>query len=43
VSLAEYTSVGSLMGSLSQNFCRGMLASIMYWALHKQRNWRWAV
>ena len=38
VSLAEYTSVGSLMGSLSQGsfFVEGMLASIMYWALHKQ-------
>ena len=38
VSLAEYTSVGSLMGSLSQGsfFIEGMLASFMYWALHKQ-------
>ncbi|MFM9901697.1 MAG: NAD(P)/FAD-dependent oxidoreductase [Polaromonas sp.] len=38
VSLAQYTSVGSLMGSLSQGsfFIEGMLASFMYWALHKQ-------
>ena len=38
VSLAEYSSVGSLMGSLSQGsfFIEGQLAKIMYWALHKQ-------
>lgn len=38
VSLAEYTSVGSLMGSLSQGsfFVEGMLARLMYWTLHKQ-------
>ena len=38
VSLAEYSSVGSLMGSLSQGsfFVEGQLAKIMYWALHKQ-------
>lgn len=38
VSLAEYSSVGSLMGSLSRGsfFVEGQLAKIMYWALHKQ-------
>ena len=38
VSLAEYASVGSLMGSLSQGsfFIEGQIAKLMYWALHKQ-------
>jgi NADH dehydrogenase len=38
VSLAEYSSVGSLMGSLSQGsfFVEGQIAKLMYWALHKQ-------
>lgn len=38
VSLAEYSSVGSLMGSLSHGsfFIEGQLAKLMYWALHKQ-------
>ena len=38
VSLAEYSSVGSLMGSLSKGsfFVEGMIAKWMYWALHKQ-------
>jgi NADH dehydrogenase len=38
VSLAEYSSVGSLMGSLSHGsfFVEGQLAKLMYWALHKQ-------
>ncbi|MEP6964199.1 MAG: NAD(P)/FAD-dependent oxidoreductase [Polaromonas sp.] len=38
VSLSEYSSVGSLMGSLSKGsfFVEGQLASLMYWALHKQ-------
>lgn len=38
VSLAEYSSVGSLMGSLSQGsfFIEGQVAKLMYWALHKQ-------
>ena len=38
VSLAEYSSVGSLMGSLSKGsfFIEGQLAKLMYWALHKQ-------
>ena len=38
VSLAEYSSVGSLMGSLSQGsfFIEGQIAKLMYWALHKQ-------
>ena len=38
VSLANYSSVGSLMGSLSQGsfFVEGQLAKVMYWALHKQ-------
>ena len=38
VSLAEYSSVGSLMGSLSQGsfFVEGQVAKLMYWALHKQ-------
>ena len=38
VSLAEYSSVGSLMGSLSQGsfFVEGQIAKFMYWALHKQ-------
>ncbi|MEO6018065.1 MAG: NAD(P)/FAD-dependent oxidoreductase, partial [Polaromonas sp.] len=38
VSLAEYSSVGSLMGSLSHGsfFIEGQLAKMMYWALHKQ-------
>ncbi|MDB5931278.1 MAG: NAD(P)/FAD-dependent oxidoreductase [Polaromonas sp.] len=38
VSLSEYSSVGSLMGSLSKGsfFVEGQLAKVMYWALHKQ-------
>ena len=38
VSLAEYSSVGSLMGSLSRGsfFIEGQVAKLMYWALHKQ-------
>lgn len=38
VSLSEYSSVGSLMGSLTKGsfFVEGQLAKIMYWALHKQ-------
>ena len=38
VSLAEYSSVGSLMGSLTKGsfFIEGQLAKLMYWALHKQ-------
>ena len=38
VSLADYSSVGSLMGSLSQGsfFVEGQVAKLMYWALHKQ-------
>ena len=38
VSLAEYSSVGSLMGSLTKGsfFVEGQIAKLMYWALHKQ-------
>lgn len=38
VSLSEYSSVGSLMGSLTRGslFVEGLLARLMYWALHKQ-------
>lgn len=38
VSLAEYSSVGSLMGSLTKGsfFIEGQFAKLMYWALHKQ-------
>ncbi len=42
VSLAEYSSVGSLMGSLTGSFnsgsffIEGQMARLMYWALHKQ-------
>ena len=38
VSLSEYSSVGSLMGSLSRGglFIEGHLARLMYWGLHKQ-------
>jgi NADH dehydrogenase len=38
VSLSEYSSVGSLMGSLSRGslFIEGRLARLMYWSLHKQ-------
>lgn len=38
VSLSEYSSVGSLMGSLTKGsfFIEGHLAKLMYWALHKQ-------
>ncbi|WP_372828582.1 NAD(P)/FAD-dependent oxidoreductase [Polaromonas sp.] len=38
VSLSEYSSVGSLMGSLTKGsfFVEGQIAKIMYWALHKQ-------
>jgi NADH:ubiquinone reductase (H+-translocating) len=38
VSLSGYSSVGSLMGSLSKGsfFIEGQLAKLMYWLLHKQ-------
>lgn len=38
VSLSDYSSVGSLMGSLTRGslFIEGHLAKLMYWALHKQ-------
>ena len=38
VSLSHYSSVGSLMGSLSKGsfFVEGQLAKLMYWGLHKQ-------
>lgn len=38
VSLSEYSSVGSLMGSLTRGslFIEGRIAQIMYWSLHKQ-------
>eukprot|EP00053_Salpingoeca_punica_P005644 m.55674 g.55674 ORF g.55674 m.55674 type:complete len:487 (+) comp13334_c0_seq1:137-1597(+) len=38
VSLAEYSSVGSLMGSLTKGslFVEGVIAKFMYWGLHKQ-------
>jgi NADH dehydrogenase len=38
VSLSDYSSVGSLMGSLSKGsfFVEGQLAKLMYWGLHKQ-------
>ncbi|MBN8511364.1 MAG: NAD(P)/FAD-dependent oxidoreductase, partial [Burkholderiales bacterium] len=38
VSLSEYSSVGSLMGSLTRGslFVEGQIAKGMYWALHKQ-------
>lgn len=38
VSLSEYSSVGSLMGSLNKGsfFVEGQLAKLMYWGLHKQ-------
>jgi NADH:ubiquinone reductase (H+-translocating) len=38
VSLSEYSSVGSLMGSLTRGslFIEGWLARMMYWGLHKQ-------
>ena len=38
VSLAQYSSVGSLMGSLTKGslFVEGHLAKFMYWGLHKQ-------
>ncbi|MFC4158136.1 NAD(P)/FAD-dependent oxidoreductase [Chitinimonas lacunae] len=38
VSLGSYSSVGSLMGSLSRGslFVEGQLAKLMYWGLHKQ-------
>ena len=38
VSLSDYASVGSLMGSLTQGslFVEGHLAKLMYWGLHKQ-------
>ena len=38
VSLSDYSSVGSLMGSLTRGslFVEGQLAKIMYWGLHKQ-------
>lgn len=38
VSLSDYSSVGSLMGSLSRGslFVEGSLARLMYWGLHKQ-------
>lgn len=38
VSLSGYTSVGSLMGSLTRGslFIEGRVARLMYWSLHKQ-------
>jgi NADH:ubiquinone reductase (H+-translocating) len=38
VALADYSSVGSLIGSLTKGsfFIEGQLAKLMYWALHKQ-------
>ena len=38
VSLGDYSSVGSLMGSLTKGsfFIEGQIARLMYWALHKQ-------
>jgi NADH dehydrogenase len=38
VALADYSSVGSLMGSLSKGsfFIEGQVAKLMYWSLHKQ-------
>lgn len=38
VSLSDYSSVGSLMGSLTRGslFVEGQIAKWMYWALHKQ-------
>jgi NADH:ubiquinone reductase (H+-translocating) len=38
VALGDYSSVGSLMGSLTKGsfFVEGQLAKLMYWALHKQ-------
>jgi NADH dehydrogenase len=38
ISLSHYSSVGSLMGSLTRGslFVEGQIASWMYWALHKQ-------
>jgi NADH:ubiquinone reductase (H+-translocating) len=38
VSIADYSSVGSLMGSLTKGsfFVEGLIARLMYWALHKQ-------
>ncbi|MDK2124330.1 NAD(P)/FAD-dependent oxidoreductase [Parachitinimonas caeni] len=38
VSLASYSSVGSLMGSLSRGslFVEGQVAKFMYWSLHKK-------
>lgn len=38
VSLSEYSSVGSLMGSLTRGslFIEGQIAKLMYWGLHKQ-------
>lgn len=38
VSLSEYSSVGSLMGSLTRGslFIEGRIAQVMYWSLHKQ-------
>ncbi len=41
VSLSEYSSVGSLMGSLTRGslFIEGRFAQLMYWALHKQHQY----
>ncbi len=41
VSLASYSSVGSLMGSLTRGsmFIEGFLAKLMYWGLHKQHQY----
>lgn len=38
VSLSDYSSVGSLMGSLTRGsfFVEGQIARLMYWGLHKQ-------
>lgn len=41
VSLSAYSSVGSLMGSLTKGsmFVEGQLAKLMYWSLHKQHQY----
>lgn len=41
VSLSEYSSVGSLMGSLARGslFIEGRIAQLMYWSLHKQHQY----
>lgn len=44
VSLSEYSSVGSLMGSLTKGsfFIEGQLAKLMYWGCTSSTSWRWA-